>query len=298
MKSRGIERSHSRRQTSFAPSPARKLPRSRKALRVHDSRIHVSTRTCHASRDIGVWVCRSSARNQVLFGIVGQPDAGSQHRTVFQRYQRVLDNAHGARKSRQNLRGPQLARLRPLRRVTVVRSSRDELLAAIDVVRRARKGLTAVVAMASSFGCTDNRTRRFLRFEGRSLVASHRKAPYRRFQEGDDGGPLESKRTSGSTFLIMSPSQTAARVDIFMIAALPQTGQRHRNANGEAAAGSQSQCVSAWFIRDTLNGFCSFHLLLCGRPQRDSGLGREEQKCQRLLEVEANHAVGVARITD
>ena len=161
-----------------------------------------------------------------------------------------------------------------------------------------RFGLTAVVAMASSFGCTDNRTRRFLRFEGRSLVASHRKAPYRRFQEGDDGGPLESKRTSGSTFLIMSPSQTAARVDIFMIAALPQTEQRHRNAIGEAAAGSQSQRVSAWFIRDTLNGFCSFHLLLCGRPQRDNGLAREEQKCQRLLEVEANHAVGVARITD
>jgi len=50
----------------------------------------------------------------------------------------------------------------------------------------------------------------------------------------------------------MSPSQTAARVDIFMIAVLPQTGQRHRNANGEAAAGSQSQRVSVWFIRDTL----------------------------------------------
>jgi hypothetical protein len=76
--------------------------------------------------------------------------------------------------------------------------------------------------------------------------------PYRRFQDGYDGEPLESKRTSGSTFLIMSPSQTAARVDIFMIAVLPQTGQRHRNANGEAAAGSQSQRVSVWFIRDTL----------------------------------------------
>jgi hypothetical protein len=106
--------------------------------------------------------------------------------------------------------------------------------------------------MASSFGSTDNRTRQFLRFEGRSLVASHRNAPYRRFQDGYDGGPLESKRTSGSAFLIMSPSQTAARVDIFMIAVLPQTGQRHRNANGEAAAGSQSQRVSVWFIRDAL----------------------------------------------
>ena len=37
-----------------------------------------------------------------------------------------------------------------------------------------------------------------------------------------------------------------------MIVVLPQTGQRHRNANGEAAAGSQSQRVSVWFIRDTL----------------------------------------------
>ena len=106
--------------------------------------------------------------------------------------------------------------------------------------------------MASSFGSTNNRTRRFLRFEGRSLVASHGNAPYSRFQDGYDAGPLESKRTSGSTFLIMSPSQTAARVDIFMIAVLPQTGQRHRNANGEAAAASQTQRVSVWFIRDTL----------------------------------------------
>src|ERR1700730_4129841 len=98
--------------------------------------------------------------------------------------------------------------------------------------------------MASSFGGTNDRTRRFLRFEGKSLVASHRNAPYRRFQDGSDGGPLESKRTSGSTFLIMSPSQTAARVDIFMIAVLPQTGQRHRNANG----GSRSRVAVATCI--------------------------------------------------
>ena len=52
IRSRGIERSHSRRQTSFAPSQARKLPCSRKALRVHDSRIWVWMRICHASRDI------------------------------------------------------------------------------------------------------------------------------------------------------------------------------------------------------------------------------------------------------
>ena len=37
-KSRGIERSHSRWQTSFAPSQARKPPCSRKASRVDDSR--------------------------------------------------------------------------------------------------------------------------------------------------------------------------------------------------------------------------------------------------------------------
>jgi len=40
------------------------------------------------------------------------------------------------------------------------------------------------------------------------------------------------------------------------------------------------------------------HLFLCGRPQRDSGLGREEQECQRLLEIEVNDAVGVAQIAD
>jgi hypothetical protein len=36
-----------------------------------------------------------------------------------------------------------------------------------------------------------------------------------------------------------------------MIAALPQTGQRHRNDNGVAAAGSQSQFVSGCFIGGT-----------------------------------------------
>src|SRR5262249_14150310 len=39
-------------------------------------------------------------------------------------------------------------------------------------------------------------------------------------------------------------------------------------------------------------------LLLCGRRQRDSGLSREHQECQRLLEVEAHNAVGVAQIAD
>ena len=59
MQSRGTERSHFRRQTSFAPSQARKPPCSWNSLRVHDSRISVSMRICHASRDI-VWVRRNS----------------------------------------------------------------------------------------------------------------------------------------------------------------------------------------------------------------------------------------------
>jgi hypothetical protein len=47
------------------------------------------------------------------------------------------------------------------------------------------------------------------------------------------------------------PSQTAARVETFMIAVLPQTEQPHRNANAEAAA-AQSQRVSGCFIGGTL----------------------------------------------
>src|SRR6516164_9606239 len=39
-------------------------------------------------------------------------------------------------------------------------------------------------------------------------------------------------------------------------------------------------------------------LLLCRRRQRDGGLGREQQERQRLLEVEAHDAVGVAQIAD
>ena len=42
-----------------------------------------------------------------------------------------------------------------------------------------------------------------------------------------------------------------------MIAVLPHTGQRHRNANGEAAAASQSQAVC--FMDDTplVAAFCA-----------------------------------------
>src|SRR5262249_5435833 len=59
----------------------------------------------------------------------------------------------------------------------------------------------------------------------------------------------------GSAFLIVSPSQTAARVDTFMIAVLPHSGQRHRNASAETAA-PQSQLLSAWCIRGTLLSGC------------------------------------------
>ena len=38
--------------------------------------------------------------------------------------------------------------------------------------------------------------------------------------------------------------------------------------------------------------------LLCGRLQRDSGLGCEQQERQRLLKVEAYDAVGVTQIAD
>jgi len=63
-------------------------------------------------------------------------------------------------------------------------------------------------------------------------------------------GVLSCETTSGSTFLIVPPSQIAATVDTFTIAVLPQTGQRHRNASGETAA-PQSQLVSVWFISGT-----------------------------------------------
>ena len=44
-------------------------------------------------------------RNRILLGIVGQPDAGRQHRTVLQRDQRVLDHPHRSGKSRDDHRG-------------------------------------------------------------------------------------------------------------------------------------------------------------------------------------------------
>src|SRR5262249_38604998 len=70
-------------------------------------------------------------------------------------------------------------------------------------------------------------------------------APY---GAGYGPGALRGDAPSGSTSLILSPPQTAARVETFMIAVLPQVGQRHRNANGEAAEGAQSQDVSGCII--------------------------------------------------
>ncbi len=50
-----------------------------------------------------------------------------------------------------------------------------------------------------------------------------------------------------STSLTVSPSQTVVSVDTFLIAVLPQSGQRHRSANGPADE-VQSQLVSGCFI--------------------------------------------------
>jgi hypothetical protein len=81
----------------------------------------------------------------------------------------------------------------------------------------------------------------------------------RRYGAGDGPGALRGDAASGSTSLILSPPQTAARVETFMIAVLPQVGQRQRNVNGEAAAGAQSQDVSGCIIGGILlvSWFCS-----------------------------------------
>ncbi len=55
---------------------------------------------------LAIWEILQDRRNWVLFGIVGRPDGGRQHRTVFQRYQRVLDNTQSFWKSRDNHGGP------------------------------------------------------------------------------------------------------------------------------------------------------------------------------------------------
>jgi hypothetical protein len=52
-------------------------------------------------------------------------------------------------------------------------------------------------------------------------------------------------------------SQTAASVDIFMIALVPQMEQRHRSANELAALAPQSQLVSGCFAMAFLDTPCS-----------------------------------------
>ena len=66
-----------------------------------------------------------------------------------------------------------------------------------------------------------------------------------------DPGCSDVKRPSGSTPLIVSLSQIAARIETFMIAVLPQIEHPHRSANGETAA-VQSQLELACFIGGTL----------------------------------------------
>src|SRR5262249_9821981 len=46
---------------------------------------------------------------------------------------------------------------------------------------------------------------------------------------------------------MVTPSQTVARVDTFLIAVLPQAGQHHLSVN-EGADARQSQCASGCFI--------------------------------------------------
>ncbi len=53
---------------------------------------------------LAVWEVLEDRGNRLLLGILGQPDAGRQHRTVFQRDQRVLDHPHRSGKSRDNHR--------------------------------------------------------------------------------------------------------------------------------------------------------------------------------------------------
>jgi hypothetical protein len=51
---------------------------------------------------LAIWEILQDCGNRVLFSILRQPDASRQHRTVFQRYQRVLDDAHSSGEGRDN----------------------------------------------------------------------------------------------------------------------------------------------------------------------------------------------------
>jgi len=78
-------------------------------------------------------------------------------------------------------------------------------------------------------------------------------APY---GSGYGPGARRGDAASGSTSLILSPPQTAARVETFMVVVLPQVGQRQRNANGEAAGRALSQDVSGCDIDGILLVVC------------------------------------------
>jgi hypothetical protein len=54
---------------------------------------------------LAIWEILKDCRNTVLFGILRQPDASRQRRTVFQRYQGVLDDPHSSGEGRDNHRG-------------------------------------------------------------------------------------------------------------------------------------------------------------------------------------------------
>jgi hypothetical protein len=55
---------------------------------------------------LAIWEILQDCRNWILLSILRQPDASRQRRTVFQRYQRVLDNTHSVWKIRDNHGGP------------------------------------------------------------------------------------------------------------------------------------------------------------------------------------------------
>src|SRR4029077_13862846 len=72
-------------------------------------------------------------RNGILLGVLWQPDASRQHRTVFKRYQRVLDYPHSLWKARNN-HGGLLTMATVLHRAPV---SKEANRRARDVTRRA-----------------------------------------------------------------------------------------------------------------------------------------------------------------
>src|SRR5262249_40730672 len=62
---------------------------------------------------------------------------------------------------------------------------------------------------------------------------------------------------------MVTPSQTVARVDTFLIAVLPQAGQHHLNVN-EGAVARQAQGFLGWFICGTPCGVPIVSLMVSG----------------------------------